>query len=51
MFCHIDHSNTQLADWLARVAHEVGKEVDMLGYMPEDVTLFLQLSWPFKEAR
>ena len=50
VFHHIDGSNNQLADWLARVAHEVGKEVDMLSCMLENVTLFSQPLWPFKEA-
>ena len=50
VFHHIDGSNNQLTDWLARVTREVGKEVDMLGYMAEGVTLLWQPPWPFKEA-
>ena len=50
VFYHIDHGNNKLADWLARVASEVGEEVDMLSYKPKDVTLFSQPPWPFKEA-
>ena len=51
VFHHIDRSNNQLADWLVRVTCEVGKEVDILDYMPEDMMLFLQPPWLFKEAR
>ena len=49
-FRHVSRNVNQLADWLTRVAKQLGRSVDVVSTVPADLGLFASPPWDFKRA-